>query len=314
MLFLNFVATHPHLFEENNAPEIKYSALKAAFKHVSHVFGIKVLDHFNTDDALKAGQAATQVGVILAHTRRITKTKGKLEAAIEMLGDDLKEQFRTLFKMCNDDISSSSSTPKKRQLKATLSEVSVDSFGLPKISSSPQTCCKTDKYGFPLTPSPLKPMGSPGKPEYLKHADEAAMACSPPPVDKKEWHSNKKPAAAPAFVDEKLPELKKAAPALLDEKAPAMKKAHKVGKHGTGDFVINTSTIKIGGGKQQTYLQHRPSPGANLQLICSVTAKMTLGSSTGHADIINKLLHVAKKPGATKDSVVAARNKILAGL
>jgi hypothetical protein len=308
---------HTHnLFQDSNAPEIKYSSLKAAFKHVIHVFGLKVLDHFNTDDAFKAGQAATQVGVILAHTRRITKTKGKLEAAIEILGDDLKEQFRTLFKVRNGGNSSSSSTPKKRQLRATLSEVSVDSFGLPNMPSSPKDSCKTDMYGFPLTPSPLKPMGSPGhgQPAYLKHADEAAMACSPPPVDKKEWHSNKKPAAAPTFVDAKPPELKKAAPALVDEKPPAMKKAHKVGKCGTGDFVINTSTIKIGGGKQQTYLQHRPSPGANLQLICSVTAKMTLGSSTGHADIINKLLHVAKKPGATKDSVVAARDKILASL
>ena len=69
--------------------------------------------------------------------------------------------------------------------------------------------------------------------------------------------------------------------------------------------------MKVGGGKNQTYLQHRPNPSAGLQLICSVSQSMVQGLAMSHSDIINKLLPLAKKLGATKASIVKARDKLL---
>jgi len=281
--------------------------LKAALKHLKHIFGAVVLEHFDTNDALQAGQAATQVGVVLAHVRRIIKSKGKLEAVIEILSDELKEDFRALFAKCNGSVSSSSSS-KPRVLKASLSEVSIDSTGFPKVPTSPGTpLLKIDAFGFPLTPSPVKAglHSSPKAPHKDSfNADDDALACSPPPVDKKTWHAEKKPAAAPAMLSE--PVASAAAKAVKAATIP------KVG--GTGDFVINGGTVKVGGGKDQTYLQHRPNPKAGLQLICGVTSKMVAGSHISHSDLINKLLPAAKKPGATKKTVVAARDKLLGTL
>lgn len=301
MLFI-FKFTSKPILQDNHSPEIKYGASKAALKHLKHTFGQGVLEHFDTDDALQAGMAATQVGVILAHVRRIIKSKGKLEAAIEILSEELKHDFRALFAMCNGSTSSSSSS-KPRVLKASLSEVSVDSIGFPKVPTSPASV-KLDTLGFPLTPSPAKALlhSSPMAPhKCFGHPDDDALACSPPPVDKKTWHAEKKPAAAPAMLHVPV------APA-----APKGSKSvatQKVG--GTGDFVINSGTVKVGGGKDQTYLQHRPNPKAGLQLICSVTSKMVAGSHVSHSHLINKLLPAAKKPGATKNQVVAARDKLL---
>ena len=134
--------------QDNKSAEIKYGALKAAFKQLINTFGAKVLDHFQTDDDLKPGQAATQVGVLMHHFRRITKDQEKLDAATAILSTDLRQDFQDIFEFCRG---SSSKSPKaKRTLKATLSEVSVDSAGFPKIPDSPGL--KMDAYGFPMAP------------------------------------------------------------------------------------------------------------------------------------------------------------------
>ena len=225
-----------------------------------NTFGAKVLEHFHTDEQLQPGQAAAQVGVLMLHFRRITTTQEKLDSATAILGRDLRQDFQNIFEFCKGP-SSKSPLKTKRTLKASLSEVSVDSIGFPKIPDSPGL--KMDDYGFPLTPSPGKPKAaSSSKVPHHDYTiqDVEALGCVPPPVDKKEWHAVKKPAAAPAMLH-----------------APPGHKAHKKPSKthtgGTGDFVINGGTVKVGGGKNQTYLQHRPNPSAGLQLICSVLQK-----------------------------------------
>lgn len=286
-----------HIFQESRTAEIKYGALRSALKHLKHTFGSSLLAHFETDDAFKAGQCATQLGVLLAHFRRISKSAEKFKAAVEPLSQEHRDELMKLFTFSTSVASVSSPKP-KRSLRAVLSDVSVDSAGFPNITSSPGV--KVDEFGFPMTPSPLKTAKVPHvKSPSPKHpdADEDALACSPPPVDKKVWHALKRPAAAPEVA--------------LKPKAVDKPKAHAKVGCGTGDFVIKSGTVKIGGGKHQTYLQHRPTPTASLQLICSVTDKMVAGCSKSHADVINMLLPMAKKPGATKAGIVKARDKLL---
>ena len=302
-----FSNTHIHSAKESKTAEIKYSALKAAIKYLQHTFGKDLLVHFKTDEALQVGQAATQIGVLLNHFRRVCKNRTRFNASMEGLTKTQQECFLSLYDFCISGNEPTNVT-QSRQLKRSLSLCSVDSEGFPKI---PVTLCSPaksqavplDDDGFPLSPPTIK-----GK---LTKADEEAFTCSPPPVSKMVWHGEalKRPASAKDEKDTKGKEggLKKD----TKGKEGGLKKKSAKGSKGTGNFKINAGTVKVGGGKNQTYLQHRPQPTASLQLICSITSTMLAGSKQSHSDLIQKLLPTAKQKGATKIDVVSARDKLL---
>ena len=288
--------------QENKAAEIKYSPLRAAFKHLQHTFGDKLLSGFKTDPMLQAGQCATQVGVLMNHFRRMTKSRQRFLDYTGQLTQKQQEEFWSLYTFSTSDIlQKPSSTPRK--LKAALSNVSVDSQGFPTMLSSPKSPAESialDPDGFPLTPDALKVKTASSK------ADEDALICSPPPVSKTLWHGGplKRPAKAEEKADSKAKE--KVIKSKKEESKPVLTKKSK----STGNFKINASTVVIGGGKGQSYLQHRPHPTASLQLIVSISSKM-VSASTSHYDIATKLSPLSKKPGATKEDIVIARNKLI---
>ena len=77
------------------------------------------------------------------------------------------------------------------------------------------------------------------------------------------------------------------------------------------DVIIASSTVKIGGGKDQTYLQHMPVKEGPWRLIVAVTAKSCEGIGKTHKEIIQQLEPMCKRPGMTKSKVVAERNRLI---
>ena len=243
------------------------------------------------------------------HFRRMTKTRQRFIEHTGQLTQKQQEEFWSLYTMSTSDmVHKPAQTPRK--LKAELSNVSLDSQGYPTMLSSAKSpatsiapSIKLDADGWPLTPDAFKTASS-----KALTPDEDALLRSPPPVSKKIWHGGgpmKRPAKAEQKADIKAK--KEVIKAKTEESKPVLTKKS---AHSTGNFRINASTVVIGGGKGQSYLQHKPHPTASLQLIVSISAKM-VGVSTSHYDVVQKLLPLAKKPGATKEDIVTARNKLI---
>ena len=245
----------------------------------------------------------------MSHFRRMTKTRQRFIEHTGQLTQKQQEEFWSLYTMSTSDmVHKPAQTPRK--LKAELSNVSLDSQGYPTMLSSAKSpatsiapSIKLDADGWPLTPDAFKTASS-----KALTPDEDALLRSPPPVSKKIWHGGgpmKRPAKAEQKADIKAK--KEVIKAKTEESKPVLTKKS---AHSTGNFRINASAVVIGGGKGQSYLQHKPHPTASLQLIVSISAKM-VGVSTSHYDVVQKLLPLAKKPGATKEDIVTARNKLI---
>lgn len=73
---------------------------------------------------------------------------------------------------------------------------------------------------------------------------------------------------------------------------------------------IHTSTVSMGCGKNQRYLQHQPGPDDTKRLIAAVTLNQASKTTKTHQQLIELLLPAAKKPGATKAQVLAERDKL----
>ena len=73
---------------------------------------------------------------------------------------------------------------------------------------------------------------------------------------------------------------------------------------------IHTSTVSMGGGKNQRYLQHQPGPDDTKRPIAAVTLNQASKTTKTHQQLIELLLPAAKKPGATKAQVLAERDKL----
>ena len=153
------------------------------------------------------------------------------------------------------EAASSSKAENKRALKEVptldMSEVSVDSHGLVKMT--PLKKGRKDNPDGPSACSPVS-MDSSGLAK-IADLDESAAAASPPPCKKGMWKTvvEKKPATA---------ETKKAKAADASLKPPE-------------DIKIDDSSLSIGGGKNQSYIQHMPEgPGTSKRLVVSIrTAK-----------------------------------------
>ena len=78
-------------------------------------------------------------------------------------------------------------------------------------------------------------------------------------------------------------------------------------KEGIEKVLIDTSTVSMGGGKNQRYLQHQPGPDGAKRLIAAVTLNQASKTTKSHQQLIELLLPAPKTPGATKAQVLAER-------
>ena len=141
--------------------------------------------------------------------------------------------------------------------------------------------------------------------------DASAAACSPPPATKKEWRKKATEAGTDSATSPGKPVRKG-----MKKPAARIAKAKKAGPNRKAkleqDTALHTATLSIGGGKHQTYIQHKPGgSGGKKKLVVGCATSMAQRTTKTHKAINEMLFDVAKKPGATKASVLAAREKLL---
>jgi len=256
---------------------IKFSILRDACKHLEATFGKELFSCFNVSASLLAGKVADQLFVLLAHIRRVMGNEDRWFEALGKYSSNDVAGLKNLREFMVDhgfevkgaatqDSSNTAITPVKlRQLGKQISDVSIDSYGFPKVP----------KIG---NASPL------ADPEVRNLFEE-----SPLPI-------KKRPAAVSSHAT------------IKKDKAPTAMKAK---SHSTGDFKINIASLKVSGGKDQSYLQHVPKGSSKKQLIVSVSSKMDVN----HRKLVDKIfLWLSKqKPSValTKSMTVNYRNKLL---
>eukprot|EP00435_Cladocopium_sp_Y103_P042376 s2929_g11.t1 len=285
------------LLDVSSCAKIKYKALKQSFTLLLQTWGMELLKaHWNMDDSMLPGRAADSLGVLLKHWRRISSSDvawGKLISKLDESDAKILERLR---KKTTEN--GKQQGPKKRQLKLNLSEVSKDSSGWPNMVSEP---VDSEEDGQ----EEQEESESEGVSSYI--SDE-----SPPPCLKKDWRSQamKKPAAAVTLTKPASSKSKKAKLAVGPAKGLA--KSPVKGSRGTEEVLIHQDTISIGGGKDQSYLQHQPGPGNNKRLIAGVTLCQASRTTKTHQQLVQLLLPSCKKANATKADVLAERDKLFA--
>ncbi|CAL1151819.1 unnamed protein product, partial [Cladocopium goreaui] len=95
-------------------------------------------------------------------------------------------------------------------------------------------------------------------------------------------------------------------------KKPAAEVKKKPGDTGLGpDTPIAQETLSIGGGKNQSYIQHMPfGPNTVKKLVVSVSLAQAAKLKVSHKQLVEELLPACKQAGATKASVLAARQRL----
>lgn len=275
---------------------IKYLQLKEACQHLKDSFGDEVFSTFkHISPNAVSGKVADQLFVLLNHVRRVVgcETRWKETFGSWLQGDELEEFCFMKETMMNSGfqvkaVSSSSvianthvSTPRK--LRYNLSEIS--------------NSVSVDSEGFAKVPQRIpKLLNSPDDDEL-----SSIMRSSPPPLRS----ALKKPAGALSMVVAK----KHDATSMKVMKKPSCTHA------ATGDFKIAKATMKVAGGKYQSYIQHTPNGGSQKQLVVAVSDKMVDGKSKGHREVADALMAWAvKQPKPTKMQVVKQREVLLRSL
>lgn len=279
--------------------EIKWRTLRQAVKHVVDLFGGDLLKSVNTEAHLKPGAVADSLFTLLYHVRRTMRRDDEFDKVMAALDDTTIQDFKKLreYMFGGRYSTSSSSLPcpsvtSSKTLVARDTDATLDSDGYPAPSFEVDD---GEEY-----PSPA------GLPSGKITLAAEALAASPPPVIKKDWRDEalKKPAASKKAV---APATTPSKPVVKMPKAKAMKSKMK----GTLDFKINPLSVSIGGGKNQTYIQHIPKGASSKQLIVAVNSNMVEGLKCSHKEAINMLLPMCKKADAKKSHVLAARAKLL---
>ena len=76
-----------------------------------------------------------------------------------------------------------------------------------------------------------------------------------------------------------------------------------------GPNAIHQASLKLGGGKNQAYIQHMPDgPGTSLRLIVACTSARAKQLKITHKALMEELLPKCKEKGATKASVLRERD------
>ena len=293
--------------------KIKYKALQQSFVYLLHEWGASLLKaHWEVNENLLAGRAADAVGVLLKHWRKVASKEEAWEKATSKLDEADTHALARLRKKTTFQEERAA----KRKLEQKVSEVSMDSMGFPTMTSKEMASEEDSEEEEEEEDSVDQRMES----EKL-----TGLEVSPPPCLKKEWREQamktraagsstmKKPAASESHKEQAL------------EKGASKKPAAKVPTKGNGEaaagpakglqestekVLIHQDTITIGGGKNQSYLQHVPGPGKNKRLIAAVTLSQASRTTKTKEQLVELLLPACKKPKATKQSVLAEREKI----
>ena len=78
-----------------------------------------------------------------------------------------------------------------------------------------------------------------------------------------------------------------------------------------GPDAIHLPSVKLGGGKAQSYIQHMPDgPDGSKRLIVACTAARAKFLKVTHKALMEELLPKCKEKGATKTSVLKERDKL----
>lgn len=275
--------------------EIKYKNLKQAMAVAVQKFGHELLSkHWKVEASMLAGRAADSMLVLLKHWRRVTNS----HAAWERFGSRLdNSQLQVLTILYKKTTYKGDGPKKERVLKKEESDVTMCSKGFPAmLGTSSEEECETGSGGDSLARSLLE--------------------TSPPPVTKKDWRlqAGKEPKGQTMKKGKKTKKHTKR-PATSSGAAGAAAKTGKKptpnGSAGGPDTKIDTTSLSIGGGKVQSYIQHMPNgPEGGKKLVAAVTLNQATATRKTHKQLVEELLPACKAAGSTKGSVLAERQKL----
>lgn len=282
---------------------IKYKYLKSALSTLQRRFGT---DMFNRWEAKckedLPGQFADCLLVLLKHWRRSTKSMSAWSKMTKSLDDGQTQVLMKVLKKME-----AKSSPKKRKLQVHVSEVTVDSEGFPALLEEEATLSEDEK-------SVSLSLDSEGFPK-LDKLDFQAPAASPPLVQKKDWRNKAAVYKRPALKEEPCTKAKPEPCTRAKPKRKPCKRAQSEpctrAKADASDVFIHQESLVLGGGKRQTYIQHRPGPGKNLRLVVAVSEKQSAYTKKSHKELVEMLMAECKLPGATKATAIEARQKLL---
>ena len=282
---------------------IKYKYLKSTLSTLQNRLGT---DMFNRWEAKckedLPGQFADCLLVLLKHWRRSTKSMSAWSKMTKSLDDGQTQVLMKVLKKME-----AKSSPKKRKLQVHVSEVTVDSEGFPALLEEEATLSEDEK-------SVSLSLDSEGFPK-LDKLDFQAPAASPPPVQKKDWRNKAAVYKRPALKEEPCTKAKPEPCTRAKPKRKPCKRAQSEpctrAKADASDVFIHQESLVLGGGKRQTYIQHRPGPGKNLRLVVAVSEKQSAYTKKSHKELVEMLMAECKLPGATKATAIEARQKLL---
>lgn len=287
------------LLKVSHCGKVKYRPLKQSLQVQQQTFGLELFSYHwrNENKSHLPGIAADALGVVLNHWRRVCTSAASWAKFIAKLDEaeasDMEALKQLMVAEKGRNLAMEEKQVAKRQLKAHASEasgVSLTSAGFPRMLESPLAPgahCEEESEE-PATPS-------------LGSCDKAALVESPPPCLKGDWREKamKKPAAA-----------KRPASASPAKGLKKGKGAKEDPKHGTAKVLIHQASLSIGGGHNQAYIQHVPGPGRNKRLIVACTLSQAARTTKTHRELVELLLPACKVPGACKENVLAARDKL----
>ena len=225
--------------------QIKFRNLKQSLEVAAKNWGWELLqNHWGLKDQSQlTGRAADSMGVLMNHWRRVTGTE---EAWVKFC-----EKLNKAQAQCMERLYKKTECKKGRSLKKEVSDVSLDSQGFPQILAA-EVADDVEESGEEVG----------GGETSEDECGKEALAAKPPPVLKKHWYeaagkSKKKPAAS-----SKAAVLKSGA---SDHHKP------KPEKMGNDKIKVDQKTLSMGGGKNQSYIQHQPNGDKSKRLIVAVT-------------------------------------------
>lgn len=275
--------------------QIKYKALKQSFTFLLQTWGTQLLKaHWDIEENLLAGRAADSIGVLLKHWRRCCSSEAAWNKLVSKLDEADSMALERLRKK-----STGGSPAKKRKLEQHISEVSMDSQGFPNMTALSNASEEFEEEAE-------EEEGEVDEAESLGNVTQE----SPPPCLKADWKAQamKKPAASGM----KKPASSKSDDGLAvgPEKGAPKVPAKGISCMSTEKVQIHQGTISMGGGRNQSYLQHQPGPGKNKRLIAAITLSQASRTTKTKEQLLKLLLPSCKKPGATKADVLAERAKL----
>eukprot|EP00435_Cladocopium_sp_Y103_P057416 s308_g19.t1 len=299
------------LLQASPSAQVKYTALKTGLATTMHKWGQELLSlHFKCERDLLPGRGADSLTVLLKHWRRVTSSDASFEKFQQKVDESQASIMAGLRKrMAGPKETNKGMHAKRRALKKEESEVTMASDGFPAML---------------LTQSDTEDGGSAAESSAKSATAESAAAdssCadlqkSPPPVLKSNWKiaAGKKPAAKKSLAKGQKGESTLAQgpkKTLLKKPAAKSKESPKGGARG-GPDAIHLASVKLGGGKVQSYIQHMPDgPGGSKRLIVACTAARAKFLKVTHKALMEELLPKCKEPGATKAWILKERDKLL---